>query len=311
MLEYYRSVGGKLESINSYVLGCWINIVDPTPQELNFVHRVYQVPLDYLNAPLDLDERPRFEKDDGFALIIMQTSFPLPESSDLPYDTLPLGIIHTEQCVLTICTQENPVLEEIKNGRLRYVSTAKRNRFTLQIFLRTAQRFLIDLRQINKKVDSVESSLQHSTRNKELLELLRLEKSLVYFKTAVKANELMMERVKRDRVFEMYPDDQELLDDVIIENLQAIEMTDITTNIVASMTGTFASIISNNVNGVMKVLTITTILLAVPTLISGVYGMNVPLPGQHDPLAFRWVIGGAVSMSAFLAILFWRLKFFV
>lgn len=310
MIEYFRSLGGKLVRIDHFIEGCWINVVEPSTEELEHLSREYGIPMDYLSAPLDLDERPHFEKEDGIISIVMQTSYPLGEHSDIPYDTIPLGIVHTDHCILTLCPMENPVLREIKNGRLRHVSTAKKNRFTLQIFLRAAQRFLVDLRQINKQVDLVEDRLETSTRNKELLDLLKLEKSLVYFKTAVKANELMMERVKRDRVFEMYPDDQELLNDVIVENLQAIEMTDITTNILTSMMGTFASVISNNVNAVVRLLTTTTILLAIPTLVSSVFGMNVPLPWHNDPKAFFWVMGLALGLSGLVAMAFWRLKWF-
>ncbi len=310
MIEYFRSEGGRLFQAESFIEGCWINVIDPRPEELERLSLEHHIPIEYLSAPLDLDERPHFEKDDGIISIIMQTSYPLGEHSDIPYDTVPLGIIHTDRCILTVCTQINPVLHEIKNGRLRQVSTVKKNRFTLQIFLRTAQRFLIDLRQINKQVDLVEDRLETSTRNKELLDLLKIEKSLVYFKTAVKANELMMERVKRDRVFEIYPDDQELLDDVIIENLQAIEMTDITTNILSSMMGTFASVISNNVNAVVKLLTTTTILIAIPTLVTGIFGMNVPIPLLHNPNGFLWVVGIAVVLDLIVAVIFWRLKWF-
>ncbi|MBB6098820.1 magnesium transporter [Deinobacterium chartae] len=310
MLEFYRSIGGKLTRQDGYVDNGWINAVAPTPAELQYLHTAFGIPQDYLSYPLDLDERPRFEKEDGFTLIVMQTSYPLGEHSDIPYDTIPLGIIHAEHCIVTICTMPNPVIEEIKRGTLRHVSTAKKNRFTLQIFLRTAQRYLIDLRRIDKQVDAVEDRLENSTRNRELLELLKLEKSLVYFKTALKANELMMERIKRDRVFEMYPDDQDLLDDVLIENLQAIEMTDITTNILTSMMGAFASVISNNVNAVVKLLTTTTILIAIPTLITSVFGMNVPLPWQESPTGMLWVLAIAFGLSGTMAFLFWRWKWF-
>lgn len=176
--------------------------------------------------------------------------------------------------------------------------------------MRNAQRFLIDVRHINKLVDRTEDRLESSTRNKELLELLKLEKSLVYFMTALKANEVMMERVKRDRVFEMYEEDQELLDDVLIENLQAIEMVGIASNILTSMSGTFASVISNNVNQVVKLLTTTTILVAIPTLVTGIFGMNVPIPGQAHPYSLAIALGLAFGTSGVLAWLFYRWRWF-
>lgn len=310
MIEYFRSIGGKLKQVDGFVEGCWIDVTDPDPSELEALSLEHNVPLDYLTGPLDLDERPHFEKDDGIISILMQTPYYLGEHSDIPYDTVPLGIIHTDHCLITVCTLENRVLHEIKNGRIRHVSTAKRNRFTLQIFLRTAQRFLIDLRQINKQVDAVEDRLESATQNKELLDLLKLEKSLVYFQTAVKANELMMERVKRDRTFEMYADDQELLDDVLIENMQAIEMTGITISILSSMMGTFAAVIQNNVNAVVKVLTLTTIFIAIPTLITGLFGMNVGIPWEGRAEGFWWVLGIAMVLIGFVVFLFRRLRWF-
>ena len=310
MLTYYRSIGGKLHTLDGYVNGCWVNATDPAPEELARLSRETGLPLDYLNYPLDLDERARFEREEGQLLIILQTSYRLSEDSDLPYDTVPLGILHNDHCVVTVCALECPVIRDIVNGMTRAVSTVKKNRLTLQLFLRNAQRFLIDVRHINKLVDRTEDRLESSTRNKELLELLKLEKSLVYFMTALKANELMMERVKRDRIFEMYEEDGELLDDVLIENLQAIEMVGIASNILTSMSGTFASVISNNVNQVVKLLTTTTILVAIPTLVTGVFGMNVPIPGQGHPYSFALALGIAFGISGLLAFLFYRWRWF-
>ena len=307
MIEYYRSVRGAVTRSEDYAPGCWVNVVAPTPDELTYLTEQRGVPLDYLLYSLDLDERPRFERDDEYVLIVMQTSFSFGGEADVPFDTLPLGIIHTPSALVTVSTAQNPVLEEFKSGRIRNVSTVKRNRFTMQIFLRVAQRYLIDLKQINRQVDAIETRLETSTRNRELLGLLRFEKSLVYFKTALKANELMMERIRRDRVFEMYPDDHDLFEDVLIENLQAIEMTDIATTILVSMMGAFASVISNNVNAVVKVLTVATIMVAIPTWITGVFGMNVPLPIAERPWAFALIIGLCL-VSAGALLVWFRLK---
>lgn len=311
MLTYYRSIGGKLHTVEGYDDGCWINVVTPSHEELVKVSRETGLSLELLQYPLDPDERSRFERDDdGQLLIVLQTSQRLGDGSDIPYDTVPLGILHTDHCLVTVCAQDNQVIRDIASGLLRQVRTAKKNRLTLQIFLRSAQRFLIDLRRIDKQIDATEDRLEHATRNKELLDLLKLEKSLVYFKTALKANELMMERLKRERLFDLYEDDQDLLNDVLIENLQAIEMTDISTNILTSTLTTFASIISNNVNQVVKILTITTILVAIPTLITSIFGMNVPLPDQEDPTMLWVVLGLAFGLSIGVALLFRRLRWF-
>ena len=310
MLTYYRSIGGKLNIVDKFTVGCWVDVQRPSAEELAIVSRETGIEIDYLSYPLDPDERSRFEREDGQLLIIMQTSYRLGEDSDIPFDTVPLGIMHTDHCLVTVCAQENPVVRDIVSGLMKTVHTAKKNRLTLQLFLRNAQRFLIDVRQINKQVDRAEDRLESSTQNKELLELLRLEKSLVYFITALKANELMMERVKRDRIFEMYEEDADLLDDVLIENLQAIEMVGIASNILTSMSGTFASVINNNVNQVVKLLTVTTILVAIPTLITGVFGMNVPIPLQERPYMFIVVLALMFGVSGLLAFLFYRWKLF-
>ncbi|MGY2893089.1 magnesium transporter CorA family protein [Deinococcus sp. UYEF24] len=310
MLTYYRSIGGKLNIVEKYTDGCWVDVQRPSAEELAIVSRETGIEIDYLSYPLDPDERSRFEREDGQLLIIMQTSYRLGEESDIPFDTVPLGIMHTDHCLVTVCAQENPVIRDIVSGLMKTVHTAKKNRLTLQLFLRNAQRFLIDVRQINKQVDRTEDRLESSTQNKELLELLRLEKSLVYFMTALKANELMMERVKRDRIMEMYEEDADLLDDVLIENLQAIEMVGIASNILTSMSGTFASVISNNVNQVVKLLTVTTILVAIPTLITGVFGMNVPIPFQTHPYMFGVVLFLMFGVSGLLAYLFYKWRLF-
>ncbi len=310
MLTYYRSIGGKLNVVEKYTDGCWVDVQRPSAEELAIVSRETGIEIDYLSYPLDPDERSRFEREDGQLLIIMQTSYRLGEESDIPFDTVPLGIMHTDHCLVTVCAQENPVIRDLVSGLMKTVHTAKKNRLTLQLFLRNAQRFLIDVRYINKQVDRTEDRLESSTQNKELLELLRLEKSLVYFMTALKANELMMERVKRDRIFEMYEEDADLLDDVLIENLQAIEMVGIASNILTSMSGTFASVINNNVNQVVKLLTVTTILVAIPTLITGVFGMNVPIPLQTHPYMFGVVLALMFGVSGLLAFLFYKWRLF-
>lgn len=312
MLTYYRSIGGKLTILDEYTDGCWINAAAPSPEELARISAETGLDLDYLSYPLDPDERSRFEREDEQLLIIMQTSYRLPEDSDIPYDTVPLGILHNDHCIVTVCAlQENPVIKDVISGLVRRVSTVKKNRLTLQLFLRNSQRFLIDVRQINKRVDAIEDKLENSQQNKEILDLLKLEKSLVYFLTGLKANEAMMERVKRDRIFEMYEEDSELLDDVLIENLQAIEMATIASNILTSMAGAFASVISNNVNQVVKVLTVTTILVAIPTLVSGFFGMNVNgLPFHDSPLGFWLVMGVALVIASLIGWLFYRWKVF-
>jgi magnesium transporter len=306
MIEYFRSSNGKLVRVPEFQPGSWVNVCAPSPHEIEHLHDELDIPLDYLNDPLDVDERPRYEHEDGVSLIVLQTPYSLGENSDIPYDTQTLGIVHTSKAVLTISAAENAVLRDIKNGVVRNVSTVKRNRFTLQVFLRTAHRYLIDLKHLNRMIDATEDRLETSTRNRELIELLKQEKSLVYFMTALRGNELMMERIKRERLFEMYPDDQDLLNDVLVENLQAIEMTDVVSKILPSMTETFAGVIANNLNVVMKFLASVTIIVSLPVLVASFYGMNVALPLQGSPYAFLVVVGVSL-VACFLTLgVFWK-----
>lgn len=310
MLTYSRSTGGTLTVVDHFMEGCWIRLSAPTPAELAQVSRDTGLALDLLQYPLDPDERPRVERDGSHVLIVVQTPKRLPEGSDIPYDTVPLGILHTDHCLVTVCTAENLVVDDVVRGVVNRVQTTKRNRLTLQLLLRTAQRFLIDLRRIDRQIEGVQDQLENATRNRELLALMKLEKSLVYFTTALKANALMIERLKRDRIFQVFEEDSDLLDDVLIENLQAIEMTGISTNILTSTLGTFASIIANNVSAVVRLLTVSTILVAIPTMVTSIFGMNVPLPNQEDPRMMGVILLLALGLSTTAALIFRWMRWF-
>jgi magnesium transporter len=280
--------------------GCWLNVINPTSEEIVRLQEL-GIPQDFFTYPLDLDERARTERENGEILIVLRIPFFQGESADIPYITIPLGIILTERMIITVCRQENDILASFASGRMRDFSTAKRNRFVLRLLLAAAQKYLVYLREINKTVDALEDQLQRSTRNKEVMELLKHQKSLTYFTTALKSNELMMERLQRSQIFKQFPEDEDLLDDVLTENQQAIEMTNIASNILSSMMDAFASIISNNLNEVMKLLTSMTIILSLPTIIAALYGMNVEgLPLAGKPYAFLFILGisFAVSLSA-------------
>jgi magnesium transporter len=232
---------------------------------------------------------------------------------DVPYSTVPLGIIMTSRLIVTVCRLQNDILQELASGRVRGLETSKRNRFVLRLLLITASRYLSYLREINKVVDTVEDRLQLSQRNRELLELLKYQKSLVYFTTALKTNELMMERLQRWQFFRMYSEDEDLLEDVITENQQAIEMVNISTNILSSTMDAFASIISNNLNAVMKFLASATIVVNLPTIVYSFFGMNVDLPFQSPPLApyaFMIIFVISISISIIVILAFIRRDWF-
>jgi magnesium transporter len=304
MIKIYKNTELGLEILPAPIDGCWIRVIDPTPEEID-VLRQLGIPQDYITYPLDLDERARTERENGEILIVLRTPYFQGETSDIPYTTIPLGIILSNDYLVTICKRENDILRDFASGRVKGLSTKKRNRFVLRLLLNTATKYLVCLREITKSVDVLEDQLQLSTRNKEVLELLKYEKSLTYFTTALKSNELMMERLQRSQLFKTYPEDEDLLEDVLTENQQAIEMTNIAANILSSMMDAFASIISNNLNVVMKFLASITIVLSLPTMIASFLGMNVNLPlNEQHPLAFLAAILASVGLSSVVLYIF-------
>lgn len=309
MISIYKKTEQGLVTLNEPMNGCWINVISPSSEEINWLVS-QNIPQDYLTYSLDIDERPRTERENGDVLIILRIPYYQGQAADIPYTTVPMGIILTERYIVTICRWENDILKELTSGRLRSLSTSKRNRFILRLLLNTADKYLVYLREINKMVDALEDQLQKSTRNKEVLELVKYQKSLTYFTTALKANELMLERLNRSQMFKSYPEDDDLLEDVIIENQQAIEMTNISTNILSGMMDAFASIISNNLNGVMKFLAAITIVLSLPTMVASFYGMNVQLPLQAHPLAFVAIIIFTVFISLVIVYIFAKRDWF-
>ncbi|HLO14206.1 MAG TPA: magnesium transporter CorA family protein, partial [Anaerolineales bacterium] len=264
---------------------------------------------DYINYSLDLDEMPRLERDEDYAFILIRIPHSQPES-DIPYTTIPLGILIKGNMIVTICRYEKEMFTVLANGKYRLLKTGKRYRFALYIFLETATRYLGHLREINRKTESIEDQLQQSTRNREVLELLKYQKSLTYFATALRSNEVMMERVQRTQIFNYYEEDQDLLEDVLTENQQAIQMTSINTEILSSMMDAFASIISNNLNSVMKALAAITIIINVPAVVAAFYGMNVSLPGEEHPLAFLTVLGISLGLTALATFIFYKRDWF-
>ena len=299
-----------MESIEEIVSGCWINLIDPTPGEIEKVTAL-GIPQDFITYPLDVDERSRTEReDDGKILIVIKVPVYLGPKVDVPYTTIPMGFVLTDKVLLTVCRHPHGILEEFSSGRVRGLSTAKRNRFILKVLLYTANKYLAYLRDINRTVDALEDKAQVSMKNKEVYELLKFQKSMVYFTTALKSNELVFERLYRSQLFKMYPDDEDLLEDVITENQQAIEMVNISNNILSSMMDAFASIISNNLNVVMKFLASVTIIMSIPTIVTSFFGMNVNLPFENLQLAWIIVIGISIGVGALVTWIFMRRDWF-
>jgi magnesium transporter len=309
MITIYKTTDQGLERIPEISRGCWIDVVDPTTEEIAELLEL-GVPQEFITDPLDLDERARVEREDGEILIVLRVPVYQGQAADVPYTTMPLGVILDSQWILTLSRRASEVMQEFAAGRVRGLSTAKRNRFILQLLHQTASKYLSYLREINKAVDLLEDQLQLSTRNKELLGLLKYQKSLVYFTEALRSNELMMERLQRGQFFATYPDDEDLLEDALTENQQAIAMTNIATNILSSTMDAFASIISNNVNIVMKFLAAATIILMVPNILSGFWGMNVPVPMTSWPWAFPLIVAIALVLALLVARIFIRRDWF-
>jgi magnesium transporter len=310
MITFYKRTDNGIATLQKQVSGCWIRCVDPTAEEMEQLTKL-GIPLDFITYSLDQDERPRIEReDDGTRLIILRIPIEFEANADIPFDTIPMGIITTDNYIVTVCKYDTDLLDDFINGKSRNFSTGKRNRMLLLILLRTATRYLNYLGQIDKNVNLLEDKLTLSMRNKELLELLKYQKSLVYFTTALKSNQLILEHLNKTHTFRSYEEDEDLLDDVITENQQAIEMTAISNDILSSMMDAFASIISNNLNVVMKFLASITIVLSIPTIVTSFFGMNVNLPFASHPLAFLFVIGIFVAICLFVIFIFIRRDWF-
>lgn len=298
MITQYITTSEGLTEIEEFRPGCWVKVVNPTEKDIAYLVNQFGMPIDFLTDPLDVDERARFEVDEGNTLILIRSARREPEEAAIPYITLPIGIILTSDLLITVTLTEVDVMEEFLSGWVRNHDTRQRTRFVLQLCYRTALRFLRYLKEINRMTGVIERNLHRSTTNDQLLGLFNLQKSLVYFTTSLRSNSLMVEKFSYQSVLDMTDDEHDLYEEMVIENKQALEMANIYTSIITGMTGTFASIINNNVNVVMKLLTSVTILIALPTMIASIYGMNVDLPLQGAPHAFIFVMGTAASLSA-------------
>lgn len=300
----------QMNEISEVIEGSWISLIHPTAAELVQVSRDYKIDLDHLKAPLDEEERSRIEVEDDYTLIIVDIPVTEERKEKEYFLTIPCGIILTNEVIITVCLMETPVLTDFRDGRVRNFWTFKRTRFILQILYRNASLYLQYLRSIDKKSDEVEKQLHISTKNQELIELLELEKSLVYFSTSLRGNELVLEKLLKIEKIKQYPEDEELLDDVIIENKQAIEMADIYSNILSGTMDAYASVISNNLNIVMKVLAVITIVMSIPTMIASFWGMNVPVPLADSPHGFAVLVIASLILTVIGGIFLGKKKMF-
>ena len=294
--------------------GCWIDVVAPSEEELQEIAAATKIQMDFLTAPLDEEEKSRIEIEDDQILVLVDSPF---LRSNKDYDTLPLGIIITENCITTVCLEPNAVTAEFGAHNTKIFSTFKKTRFLFQILFKSATLYLKYIRIIIRRTDELEKHLRQSMQNSELFNLLDLQKSLTYFSTSLRSNYIVMEKLLRLRsatqsrhLIKLYEEDEDLLEDVIIEYKQAVEMVEMYSHILNSMMEVFASIISNNLNLVMKFLATMTIVLAIPTLVSSMWGMNVPVPFANNPWGFAIVLTFALGVSGAAAYLLWKRRMF-
>ena len=302
MVRIFKTIEGAIHEIQEPQEDCWIAMTNPTATEIFEMSERFGIEVDDLRAPLDEEERSRIEVEDNYTLILVDVPM-IEERNDKDwYGTIPLGIIVTKKMIFTVCLEDTQVLTRFMEGRVRNFFTYMKTRFILQILYRNATMYLHYLRIIDKKSEQVEEKLHMSTRNQELMELLELEKSLVYFTTSLRSNEVVLEKLLKVESIKQYP-----------ENKQAIEMANIYSGILSSMMGTFASVISNNLNVVMKVLSVITIVMSIPTIVFSAYGMNLSpsgMPFSADKWGFLVVILLSILVSIVAAVILSKKKFF-
>ncbi len=301
MINFYSYTEGRFGQCEAPVPGCWVSVINPSPQEIKELIDVYGLDSGFVKSSLDEEESSRIEREDDQTLVIIDTPVSsMDEDKTRMFYTMPIGIIITKDFVFTISLQENQVIDEAMRGTIRNLRPDFKTRFVLQLLLRISALFLFHLKQIDKISSAAEQQLHDAMKNELLMQLLALEKSLVYFSTSLKANEATIEKIHRGRVIKLYDEDQDLLEDVLIEMKQAIEMSSIYSGILSSMMDGFSSVISNNQNIVMWRLTIITVILEIPNIIVGFYGMNTDtLPFKTSWIFPTMLIIGIVSVMTF------------
>ncbi len=310
MLAILKTTETGLERLEEFEPGSWIDLVSPTEEELRRVSGELNIPLDLLSGPLDEEEKSRVEMEDGLTFVVVDIPVLVVEDDERSYSTIPLGMIVHPDYFITICLRVNPILGEFERQSIRGFYTYKKTRFLFQILQQISAFYLRYLYRIDRETDKLEKELRASLKNAEIFDLLNLQKALVYFTTSLRSNDLVLQKLLRGKTIKMYEEDEELLEDVIVENRQASEMAKIYTDILVGMMDAFTSVISNNLNQVMKLLTSITIILSIPVIVSSFYGMNVKLPFMNYAHAFTLVIVIALVGIIGFFLVFWRKRYF-
>ena len=309
MLSIFKTMPSGLEPLDDFEPGAWIDLVSPTDEELLRVSEALGIPLSFLRGPLDAEEKSRIDIEDDLTHLIIDIPVVERTEDEQGYHTIPLGMLVHPDYFITTCLQPNPILGEFERGAVRSFATFKKTRFLLQILLRVSNFYLRYLGRIDRETDKLERQLRASMKNEELFGLLTLEKALVYFSTSLRSNEAVLRKLMRTPAIKKYEEDEELLEDVLIETKQAIEMAEIYSHILSGMMDAFASVISNNLNIVMKFLTTVTIILSLPVVVASLYGMNVALPLAASPHAFTLVLLISLALCVMAALIFWRRRY--
>ena len=311
MITLYKTDNSIIRELDNYETDIWIKMTSPSNEESNFVSQKYGIDLDHIKAALDNDESARIEIEDGYTLILVDIPVSERRGEHNEYTTIPLGIILCEDAIITVCAKETNILKAFVQKRIKEFSTKKRMRFLYQILFRNAIEYQVDLRKIDKKRTQIEEHISEVTEDKELIELHELESNLVYFATSLRSNGLILEKLTRYSRIKQYPEDRELLEDVIIENKQAIEMTQIYRDIINGTRELLSTVINNRLNNVMKLLASITIVMAIPTIISGLFGMNVNslgMPFAASPWGFAIICGITLLICVVVLLVLKRRK---
>ena len=308
-IYYTDSDNGNTKLVKDYIKGSWINMISPSEEEIKEVCDNLNIKDDFIKYSLDYEEKARIDiEDDGTMLFIVDIPIIEKENDSEIYTTMPIGmIVVRDDYFITVSLKNNSIIKEIENKVYKNIVTYKKSRLIFQILYQNAATFLNLLKRISKETEIAESVLKSSMKNKELLKLLNLEKSLVYFTTSLKSNEVVMEKTLRGKIIKLYDEDEDILEDAIIENKQAIEMSKIYSDILNGTMDAYASIISNNLNGVMKFLTSITIILSIPTMVASFWGMNGEVPMQNNKLGFLIIMIFSV-LSAIIAMIWLKKK---
>ncbi len=307
MIDFYITREKELVKLEDFESGAWINVVAPNEEEKALLINEYSVDATLLEDALDPEESPRYEYEDDKTFIIINVPIKSKDNDEF-YETIPLAILPFKNYIITVCLSDDTVLDKFLKGKTKDFYTQYKTRFILQILQNTSNEYLRNLKILEKLSDRITSNVKDSIENKELLSLLKIEKSLVYFATSLRGNEKILERLLRHHLIKNYPEDSDLLEDVITDNKQALEMTSLYTDILSSTMDTYASIISNNQNDAMKILTSITFVMSIPTIVSGIWGMNVWVPMQDKPFGFLILMGVIVLLTVLVAYLLRKLR---